>query len=323
MTALLALACGCAGVVSEPPEPLKVLMIGNSFSQSVLWETPAFAKSAGVTLDLAQCYIGGCSLKTHWTNVEKGQADPAFAPYEILWNYATAAVPTNPPLAKLGRKSNLRQMLVADRWDVVTIQQCCRNSFLPETYQPYADNLIATIRRLAPQARIFFHETWSNAAYHPRFVEYRMTPAEMTAKVRKASVALAKGRGLGVIPTGDAVELFRARLPVDYGKLPTQAEISAMKRPAILDFHGDVVGRSEWRQGDKGFDADWVTVRLYNDLGHLNRRGYYLQAAVWTAALFDIDPTKVTYRPGFLTEAEARLMRECARDAVAGLESDK
>ena len=267
---------------------LKVLMIGNSFSQSVLRETPAFAKSAGVGLDLAQCYIGGCSLKTHWANIEKGAADPAFAPYQIHWNYASAANPTNPPLAAtVGGHSNLQKMLAADRWDVVTIQQRCADSFRPETFQPYADNLIATIRRLAPQAKIYAHETWSNAAHHERLAKLGMTQDGMSAKIAETYRDFSGSRGLGLIPMGTATRLFRRRLPVDYGPSPKASD----------GFHGDVVGQG-------------------NDFSHLNRRGHYLQAAVWTAALFGIDPTTVAYRPDSLAEADARLMRECARDAV-------
>ncbi len=91
MVGAAVLAAGCA--LSEAPKaeakkPLKVLMIGNSFTASVLRETPKFAKAAGVTLDIVQCGIGGCPLEKHWANVEKA-GDKSFKPYGISWNCAS------------------------------------------------------------------------------------------------------------------------------------------------------------------------------------------------------------------------------------------
>lgn len=42
---------------------LKVLMIGNSFSICVLKQMPQCAADAGVVLDLASLFIGGCPLE--------------------------------------------------------------------------------------------------------------------------------------------------------------------------------------------------------------------------------------------------------------------
>ena len=58
------------------PRNLKVLVIGNSFSQSLMAQLPACAKALpGVELDFATLVIGGCSLERHWGNVEKS-VDP-------------------------------------------------------------------------------------------------------------------------------------------------------------------------------------------------------------------------------------------------------
>ena len=77
--AVVSAAAACFGEEArvERKEPLKVLMIGNSFSICVLREMPACAASAGETLDLASLYIGGCPLDRHWENVEKA-GDPDF-----------------------------------------------------------------------------------------------------------------------------------------------------------------------------------------------------------------------------------------------------
>ena len=49
------------------------------------------------------------------------------------------------------------------------------------------------------------------------------------------------------------------------------------------------------------------------DVFHLGDGGEYFQALVWASALFDgIDLTELEYRPDFVTEDEAKLMREIA-----------
>ena len=289
--------------------PLKVLMIGNSFTASVLRETPSLAKAAGLKLDIVQCGIGGCPLDKHWSNVEKA-GDKDFKPYGISPSFASD------PNRSFPKAANVTDMLVAEKWDIVTIQQASVKSAFYETYQPYADNLIAKIRELAPQAEIVVQETWSYSPYERRLAQWKMTPKDMYEALRKAYAQLAGKHKLRMIPTGDAVQLFRERLPVKYGALLTGDEIAAIKQPATIDFHGDVTGSSAWKKGRKGKQKDWDEVKLRPDFSHLNARGHYLQACVWAGFLFGVDPTTFSYRPESLSEADAKLMRECARDAL-------
>ena len=62
--------------------PIKVLMIGNSFSISTLRYLPKLAEAEGRPLDLASLYIGGCELKRHWANVVAAEADPSKGTYQ-------------------------------------------------------------------------------------------------------------------------------------------------------------------------------------------------------------------------------------------------
>ena len=305
--AMSALAASCCA--ADEKAPVKVLMIGNSFTASVMRETPNLAKAAGLKLDIVQCGIGGCPLDRHWGNVEKA-GDKNFKPYSISASCASD------PNRKFPKMANVTDMLAAEKWDVVTIQQASGKSPFYDTYQPYADNLIAKIRELAPQAKIVVQETWSYSPYDKRLAQWKMTPAEMYKALKKAYAQLAEKHGRRTIPSGDAVQLFRERLPVDYGTLLTKAEIEALKQPATIDFHGDVAGASVWKKGRKGKQKDSDEVKLRCDFPHLNARGHYLQACVWAGFLFGVDPTTFTYRPESLPEADAKLMRECARDAL-------
>jgi len=64
-------------------------------------------------------------------------------------------------------------------------------------------------------------------------------------------------------------------------------------------------------------------VKHRTDFAHLNARGHYLQACVWLGFLFKVDPVTFSYRPESLSESDAKLMRECARDALKSASNDR
>ena len=154
LAALAVLMAGsCPGQSPAAPAerpPLRVLSIGNSFSASLCRYLPAMAAASGEKLEFCNLFIGGCSLKRHAGNAAKAGADPAFAPYDVTWFRADD--PAHP--AKF--RSNIPQMLATQKWDVVTLQQASHESWKPESFHPWADSLVATVRSLAPDAEIVY-----------------------------------------------------------------------------------------------------------------------------------------------------------------------
>ena len=281
---------------------MKVLMIGNSFSICVLKYMPSVAAELGCKLDLASLFIGGCPLQKHAANIA-ANAYPDHRPYLVTWNYASLADQAAVPFASLlgGEKNdhaNIPPILAADKWDVVTIQQASHESWSWDTYYPWANMVIAAVRKYAPQARIVVQQTWSYCNADARICDketrgpgtWGFDQLGMYERLTANYSKLAAENGFEVIPTGKAVQLYRARRPV--------TEVAE-----------DVVGN---------FFTDENGV-AHADSIHLNRDGEYLQACVWTAKLFGADVTKLTTVPENLnTPASAALLRECARDAVAG-----
>ena len=53
---------------------MKILAIGNSFSQDATKYLQSVAKSAGEDLFVRNIYIGGCSLERHALNIKTGEA---------------------------------------------------------------------------------------------------------------------------------------------------------------------------------------------------------------------------------------------------------
>lgn len=275
-------------VTARPRTELKVLMIGNSFSVCLLEQFPQVARSMGLKLDLCSMYIGGCSFARHWSNVEKAD-DPAFKPYKVGRNVHGKKLPDT--------KGNIPQLLSAEKWDVVTIQQASHFSWQPESYHPYADNLAGKIRELAPQAEIAVQETWSYTPWDRRLAQWKIDQNEMYAKLHSAYCGFARTNGFLLVPTGTAVQLYRRDLPVVYGE---------------NSFGGDPCGSAKFVCGQ---DGKW---RPQGDVFHLNREGNYLQALVWAASLYGVDVAKCPYRPGFIDPARAGKMKACAMRSVAG-----
>ena len=203
---LLAAACAAASFApaaeaegSAEGKPLKVLMIGNSFSICNLKEMPNIAKAAGAPLDLASLFIGGCSFERHWRNVGVAATNANFKPYRFDRN-------VNGAKAVDDGRANIPDALALDKWDVVTIQQASPLSWQPETFEPFASNLVALVRRLAPQAKIMVQETWSYPNWDKRLKKFGFDQVEMYRRLHGAYAGLAARYGLEVIPVGTAAE---------------------------------------------------------------------------------------------------------------------
>lgn len=288
-------------------KPLRVLMIGNSFSLSVMKQLPAIVDAQNDhALDITSMYIGGCSLERHIAEYEKAKKDPEHRPYAID-RYVTGQ-------GRLERvKGNLIEMLDAPAYDVVTIQQASARSFVSAGWVPYGDQLVALVREKHPQAKIMLHQTWSYRPGAPRLTEWKIDQSEMFSRVRKVYIDRAAHFGAGIIPMGDAVNNCRRRkAPTELVSLSPE-ERRKFFRPDTPPYTGDVVGRYRWIRGKKT-----GKMVLSRDTIHLNPDGEYLQGCVWFGALFGADVTKITYHPDYLKPDEAEMLRQCAAEALAG-----
>ena len=302
MKKIIAIALTLCAVLSLSAKDLKVLMIGNSFSNSVLTYLPKMVE-AGKThkLKLANAYIGGCTLERHCSNIDAEKTKPDFKPY------------TFHVVGEKSRKEKLSVMIKADKWDIITIQQGSIHSPYKEKTHALAKKLMAFVKELAPQAEIVVHETWAYSANHGWFnkKDFKPNTRQMMHEMVKANYTeLAKSNKLRMIPVGNAVQLFREKLPVKKVNY-TKADLKKLVRPNVIDISGgDVVGKVYWRQDRK----DASKIILINDCSHLNDKGKYLQGAVWYMFLFDAKAAdiKLPYN-----DPSAKLILECAEKALA------
>ena len=287
-------------------KPLRVLMIGNSFSLSVMKELPNIVDAQSeYALDITSMYIGGCSLERHIREYETALRDPRHRPYKID-RYVTGE-------GRLKRvPGNLIEMLDARKYDIITIQEASPKSLFAEGWTKYGDRLVAIVREKQPQAKIMLHQTWSYRIDSERLKKWKFSQDEMFARVREIYADRARHFDCGIIPMGEAVQLWRKAAPMSFRRV-SGAKLKEYKRPKAPSYKGDVVGRHYWKKSRKS--GEFV---MLCDSNHLNRDGEYLQGCVWFAALFGADAEKIAYTPKYLKPAEAALIRRCAAAAVAG-----
>lgn len=181
---------------------IKILAIGNSFSQDATRYFKAVADSVGEDLLVVNLYIGGCSLMQHVAHIAcKDRGYVYERNGEITERYIS-----------------LQEAIVEEKWDIVTIQQVSGHTGLPGTYEPYMGTLVDFIRTNAPQARIWFHMTWAYEldSTHSGFAAYEKSQQVMFEKIVETTASFAEKYSLPLIPSGKAIQAVRKLPAFDY-----------------------------------------------------------------------------------------------------------
>lgn len=124
---------------------IKVLSIGNSFSQDAHRYLYKIAKNEGIDLKCVNLYIGGCSLRTHCINILENNSA-----YQFELNGES-----------LGINISISNALQSDDWDIVTLQQVSHLAPNYETYIPYITKITDYVRLFLPKTKIMLHQTWA------------------------------------------------------------------------------------------------------------------------------------------------------------------
>ena len=129
---------------------MKILSIGNSFSQDAQRYIHKISALNGEPIKTVNLYIGGCSLRTHYFNMLEDSKK-----YEFQFNGEQTRLPVT-----------IKDALMSDEWDFVTFQQASFHSPKKESYEPYLSELSAYVKKYAPQAKQVIHQTWAYSAEH-------------------------------------------------------------------------------------------------------------------------------------------------------------
>lgn len=224
---------------------VKLLVVGNSFGDDCTHYLHQVARADGVDIKAVNLYIGGCSLYRHYRNMLSGAA---VYDYQINGFFTKIMV-------------SLSEGLLSDEWDYVLLQQCSPESGEPESYEPYATALTEYVRRHAPKAKIFVHETWTFEAGIPRFklTSYE-TPETMFPAIKENYINMARRiRANGIIPSGEAMyNLWQRREQYGIEKVHRDgfhAELGVGRYLLALTVYATVLGRDVTGNTFSDFDV--------------------------------------------------------------------
>ena len=180
---------------------IRILAIGNSFSQDAFGHLHNVAKEFSLDVETVNLYIGGCDLARHHKNMVEDLEE-----YEYEKN------------AVMLHMSTIDAALAEGDWDYISFQQVSHATGKPATYAPYLTELVAHVREKCPKAELLLHETWAYEwdSTHGGFAFYENDQVKMYNKLYNAYCAAAHRHGLHIIPSGEVVQAVRGVAPFLY-----------------------------------------------------------------------------------------------------------
>lgn len=181
---------------------IKILSIGNSFSDDATAYLHDLAKHGGIETKTVNLYIGGCALERHWENVKNDAAD---------YGYRLNGRDTD-------RTASIQEALLEEEWDFVTFQQASYASGVSDSYFPFLTDLSDYVKTLCPQSKQVIHQTWAyeTDCTHPGFSTYQNDPLTMYKAIKNAYQIAAQALNVPLIPCGEVIHALRQHPAFDY-----------------------------------------------------------------------------------------------------------
>ena len=192
----------CEITVKNPfVRTIKILSIGNSFSQDALYYLHDIANSAGINIIAGNLYIGGCSLEKHSNNALSNAKNYVY----YKWTYTGVTEKNN---------ISMEEAIHDENWDYITFQQSSGDSGIYTTYQPYLNNLIKYVKStsLNPNVKLALNMTWaySSKSTNDNFDQYNHDQSFMYNAISKAYRQASYSTGIDVlIPCGTSIQNAR------------------------------------------------------------------------------------------------------------------
>ena len=179
---------------------LKILAIGNSFTEDGTEYLPSLIKKSGIdSVIIGKMVVGGTSLQYHYMHAIRNDSVYAFS------------VSKENGFKSQG-KTNFSSCLLYDTWDLVIVQQVSQYSGIYDTYQPYLNNLIKILHGYQPHATIGWQMTWAYASTssHSGFKNYGRNQIVMYESILNAVNQMKSETGISlIIPTGMVIQELR------------------------------------------------------------------------------------------------------------------
>lgn len=181
---------------------IKIIAIGNSFSQDATYYLHQIAKSDGIDIKTVNLYIGKCNLERHWNNIQEESKEYL---YELNGE-------------SKGEYVTIKDALSEDKWDYVVLQQASHDSGFWETYNPYLENIAEYVLKLLPDTEILLQQTWAYEidSLHPKFKLYDYSQSKMYEMLSEAYFKASDKLNARLIPCGDLIQSLRKKHPFIY-----------------------------------------------------------------------------------------------------------
>ena len=247
-----------------PADRLKVLMIGNSFADDTINYAYEIARSAGIPEEnilVADIYIGGCVLDTHWSNAQSNAPDYRFGLEREGWFDGSSY--TN---------WTMDQAIKYTDWDFITFQQGSSASGDPSSFINL-QNLMNYVYDIAtdevsnpnanPNVKFVWHQTWAyqqgtTAAHFSKYNFDQITMYNAIVSCMKNFVV--DKDFVAIIPNGTAVQNARTSFIGDTFSRDEHNHLSysAGRYIAAMGLVGTLTGRDmsqiTWTPTDSGFN---------------------------------------------------------------------
>ena len=180
---------------------LKILMIGNSYSDDTVKWVHEICESININVTIANMYIGGCSLSTHLSNLQNDSEAYEFVVYDKS-------------IKQWERRQNtsISQALKYDKWNYISLQQSSPMSGLKESYD-IIDNVIDEVLKIKNDSTFIWNMTWAyqQGSNHHRFPIYDNSEQKMHNCIIDCIQNKVKTnkRIKKIIPVGNAIQNAR------------------------------------------------------------------------------------------------------------------
>ena len=251
---------------------LKILGIGNSYTQDSMWMLYNVYKAENPDKEivLGIAYHGGCSLAQHVQYIQEGSLEYTYYKLNDEISISTGTW-------KSTKDQTLKTIVENENWDIVTMQQASTYSGVPTTY----NGDIQTIQRFVDQT----------LGYTPEFA-WNMTWAYPVKDIEgDAFTTVNTNSGFATYYNSDQMTMYNAIVDTVKAKIVPNTTFSYLM-PA-----GVAVQNANSSYLD---DPD-----LYRDYTHLNDFSRVMAAYVWYCTFEDVrvDSLKFTVIPAALTRS--------------------
>ena len=252
-------------ITVSPANRLKVLMIGNSYADDTINYAYEIAKSVGIPAEnilVADIYIGGCSLATHWENAQSNAAAYRFGLEKEGWFDGESY-----------KNWTMEQAIKYADWDFITFQQNSGNSGGAASYA-CLQNLMDYVYGIAtdeennpnanPNVKFVWHQTWAyqQGTTASAFATYGYDQMTMYNAIMDCLNTQVMGKNfVAVIPNGTAIQNGRTSILGDNFSRDQHNHLSygAGRYIASMNLVSVLTGRDmstlTWKPTDSGFNC--------------------------------------------------------------------